>query len=371
MKSLNIIMASALALSAAAAFAGTEKMIVTTADGKTYYDITEQTSAKFTTVDGTEMLSVNGTAVAPVSSITSISFVDQSTMPFTVIGSNDDILGAYEEVPSVLRVNPAETGQPTQFAFGTVKATEASQLPEGEWGVQLTMSQLALNAGGIADLTADADAYTLKLYRYEGGQAVDSLNEVTAGAVTYNWVANRRTLALNIDATFKGGTRLHSEYRGAVTDVTSLDEMVPAAKYGNEMIVIQPGTTDGVHRVIESVELYTTGTTSPCDLKFVFNVKDYWATCEIQVQESEVVNKGDIDMKSCTGKIYTVTIDQMQYRAPDFGRFFPKEGGTLRVDRFEDGTYEIFLDTTNLYDGFGFETGTREHFILHYKGAVE
>ncbi|MDE6101266.1 MAG: hypothetical protein K2G01_09500, partial [Paramuribaculum sp.] len=141
----------ALAVSANA-MAGNEKMIINTTDGdKTTFDVTEVTSGTFVG----NALMVNGTKVADLNDISNIAFVDLASFPFTITNPDGEIKAAYESVPSVLRVLPAESGMPTMFGFGNVKASTPDEIPEGEYGISLSLSPSAISGGGISDLAAN------------------------------------------------------------------------------------------------------------------------------------------------------------------------------------------------------------------------
>lgn len=139
MKYHKLITATIALAVSTCAMAGNEKMIINTTDGnKTVLDVTDVSAGSF----ADNALLVNGEKISALSDISSISFVDYASFPFTVTDPDGNIKAAYESVPSVLRVLPAENGLPTLFGFGNVKASTPDEIPAGEYGVSLSFPPL-------------------------------------------------------------------------------------------------------------------------------------------------------------------------------------------------------------------------------------
>jgi len=367
------IIPTAALLVASAAMADTNKMIVNKSDGtKLTYDVNSINNGTFTSGE----LKVNGEKLADLSEITNISFIDQTTLPFTVTSPEGEITGAYESVPSVLRVVASAAGNPTQFAFGTVKAEAASELPAGEYGIYLALAPTALNAGGVADLSASKDEYTLKLYSYKDGQAVDSLTTVNSGEITYAWASTRKRLTLNINATFSDGTVLKSEFTGTPVDVESVDEIVPAKAYANEIVIVDASGTSSRTIALTGVTISTRTASSYNPRTLVFTFKNDDATYKkttLEVIPDLIINKGDIDMATVTGDCYCLKASAIQLYAIDSGDYKNAPlNGVMNIKDLGDNNYEIFLQVTNTYKNpWGEGTaGTGENITIHWNGTV-
>lgn len=369
MKLNHKITLAALAL-ASTAMAANEIIIVKTAEGSKRFVITESTKGSFS---GTSLL-IDGENVADISEISEIAFIDEAQLPFTVTTPDGTIAGSYEAVPSVLRQLPAESAGTTLFAFGTVEAAEASEIPAGEYGVKLSLSASALNNGGIEDLSTAPDSYTLKLYSYEEGQVVDSLTTVTSGAIKYQWVPNRRRLTLDIEATFDDGTVLKSEYAGTPVDVTTLAGIVPEPQYENGLIIVSPDGSSSTNYDIASVSASTRNATgsNPRTLVFDFESDSFYDSIRLEIIPESIVDKGDIDMATVTGNCYYFRCGSTQLYAVDAERQSPIDG-IMRVTKTADNEYEIFVQVTNTFvspwsTGTG---GTGEKVTLYWNGPVE
>lgn len=368
---LSYILSAAVLLVSANAMADTNRMTVTKTDGeKVTFNVSEVEKGTFTG----NALNVNGEKVADLSEISKVTFTDLTTLPFTITNPKGELILAEEKVPSMLRVVATTTGQPNLFAFGSVEATEAAQLPEGSHGVYLSLSPTAMNAGGVTDLSSDVDAYRLKIYTYEEGQAVDSLTSVKAGSIKYAWQPTRRQLTINIDATFSDGTVLKANYSGKPTDVASVAEMVPEKKYNNEMVIINAAGTSSTSYPIDYVETKTRTATgsNPRTLTFNFESNKFYDTAKLEIVPELIIDKGDIDLATVTGNCYYIYVGSIQLYAVDAGRFSPLNG-VMNVKKLGENEYEIYVNVTNTYNNpWGSGTaGTNENLTIYWKGVVE
>lgn len=351
--------------------ADTNKMIVNKTDGQTVtFDVSAIESGNFTG----DALQVNGAKVADLTDITDIRFIDLTTLPFTITPPEGE-MKAYESVPSMLRVVPASTGLPTLFAFGTVEANAAAELPMGDYGIYLSLSATAINGGGVADLSDGNQEFILKLYTYEDGQAVDSLTSVTAGNIKYAWQPARQRLTLDINATFNDGTVLKSQFTGKPVNVESIDDIVPEKKYANELVIIDAAGTSSRHIDITKASTRTRTATgsNPRTLTFVLNTDDWtYSEVTLEVVPDLIINQGDIDMATVTGNCYLLKAGPFQFYAIDAERQSPLDG-VMNITRKGDNDYEIFLQVTNYYNNpFGAgQTGTRENLTIHWNGVIE
>ena len=367
-----IFAAAALFMVSSAALADTNKMIVNKTDGSSVtFDVSDITAG---TVSSGE-LKLDGQKVADLSEVADIRFIDHSTLPFTITNPKGEITGAYESVPSMLRVVGAAAGDPSQFAYGTVEANAASELSMGDYGIYLSLAPTAMKDGGIKHLSADQGSYILKLYTYSDGQAVDSLTSVSAGAIEYSWNATRKRLVLNVNATFSDGTVLKSEFTGAPVDVASVAEIVPAKTYGNEFVIVDAAGTSSRSIALTGVSKKTrTATASnPRTLTFTFDVDDWnYDGSTLEIIPEDIIDKGDIDMATVTGNCYYLRASSFQFYTVDAGRQSPLDG-VMNIKDLGDGNYEIFLQVTNYYNNpFGSgQTGSRENLTIHWKGQVK
>lgn len=370
MKLKYIIPALAVAL-AATAFADTNKMIVKKTDGQTLsFDVSDINKGTL----NNNALQVNGQQVADISEISDISFIDQTTLPFTIVNPKGEYVVALDQVPSMLRAVAQETGKPNEFAFGTVTAKNAAELPMGDYGIYLSLSPTAMNAGGVTDLSANDGGYTLKIYTYKDGQAVDSISSVTSGKIEYAWRATRRQLTVNIDATFSNGTVLKANYTGTPTDVTSVAEMVPEKTFNNEIVIINAAGTSSTSYPINSVTAKTRTATgsNPRTLTFTFDSPKYYDDAELQITPDLIVDKGDIDLATVEGNCYYVHVGNIQLYAVDAGRFAPLDG-VMNIKKLSDNEYEIYVQVTNTYNNpwGGGTAGSGENVTIYWKGTVE
>lgn len=356
------------------AMAGNEKMIINTTDGnKTVLDVTEVSAGSF----ADNALLVNGEKISALSDISSISFVDYESFPFTVTDPDGNIKAAYESVPSVLRVLPSENGLPTLFGFGNVKASTPDEIPAGEYGVSLSLSPSAISAGGISDLEANPNSFILKLYHYEDGQAVDSLYNVTAGSISYAWQPARRQLTLKINATFSNGTVLKSEYTGTPTDVESLEGMVPAKTYFNELVIVSADGNSSTSYAITGATLSKTTPSqwNPYDNKFTFTVPGFYDMVTLSIKSEEIINKGDIELATATGDPFYIRFGSFQFYSNDAGDYKQSlTNGIMKVTK-SGNEYEIFVQFNNNYythSSWGNPTGGDGQLVtLHWKGEIK
>ncbi|MCM1348594.1 MAG: hypothetical protein NC338_04210 [Firmicutes bacterium] len=375
MKLKYIIPAFALTL-CATAFADTNKMIVLKTDGeKTTYDVGDVKQGTFTN----DALEVNGQKVADIADIANVSFVDVSTLPFTIVDSKGEYVVAEQAVPTMFRAVGTTTGAPNEYAFGTVEATEPAGLAEGTYGIYLALAPGAMNAGGVSDLAADAGSYQIKLYTYVDGQAVDSVATVTAGSIKYDWKPQRQRLTINIDATFSDGTVLHSEYTGKPVDVSSVGAMVPAKRYSNEIEMINPAGTGSTSYPIESITVTkltpSQWSSSKYTLRITFNAPTFGAnSVKLEVIADEVVNKGNINMATVDNGCYAFYANTIQLHASnpndsaDAWKNHPKDGW-LNVSQ-EGDVYKVHIEVTNYYTMNGSTGGTGEKIVLNWEGAA-
>lgn len=378
MKPSYIIASVVFSLSVTAA-AQNNRIIVTTPDGTISKAITETTTGTFADVEGVETLMIDGNAVAPVKDVTNIRFVDAATLPFTITNPEGMITDAYESIPALFRVIPSGDVTSTQIGFGTVAAAEPAGLADGEYGIYLSLSASAINAGGITDLTG-SQSYSLKLYKYEDAQAVDSLTEVTGGSISYNWRATRRQLTLNINATFSDGTTLKAEYSGTPTDVESVAEMVPEKVYGNELVIIDGTGSSSTSYAIQSVRKSSVSTYNTArypGTKFTFSSDSFYDTMSLEFKDEAIVDKGTLSLTSFDSEVFYIRFGSIQlypsYESTEGSYPYKNhvDNGTIRVDKLSDNEYEIFVDFVNSYTNYsGSELGTKEHYTLHWKGTV-
>lgn len=306
-----------------------------------------------------------------VEDVTDIRFsVETISYAFSVTPNGGEETG-YETIPSVFRVNPAETGQATEFGFGTVQADDPSGLTAGEYGLWLTVSAAKLYQGEF-DLAENPNSYTLRLLKY-ADSAVESINDkVTSGTISTSRNVKTGNVTLQISAVFSDGTIVTADWTGKPTDIESLEGMNPAHVYGNEFYYYSDYEGDPITANITSVSM-TTNTKNQRVFKFTLDQTLSGGTPEIRILES-LIGSGEIELASATQGDFEIRYGGIQLAAPETYRNVPNNG-VMNVVENSDGTYEIFIEVINSYTtdwGYGTPStgGDRQKILINYKGSV-
>lgn len=285
---------------------------------------------------------------------------------------------AYVTIPSMLRVLPVAAGDPTQFAFGTVEATDAGGLQAGAYGVWLTVSAAKIYNGEV-NLAEEKNSYSLTLVKYnpEGDPVV--LENVESGTLStkINNKNNKVTIALT--AVFDNGTAITADYTGLPTDVESVAAVIPEKQYGNELYYYdlngneQKTTVEGAKKSYSS---YTGKTTYRFDLSNEFNNDSYEARLVLDASISDELSDGEehiIDMAATEGWEFKYGSIQL-YNTPDSDSSKPyknqADNGTLKIKTGDDGSIEVFIDITNSYTNYSGPHTDPQRVILNYVGTV-
>lgn len=281
---------------------------------------------------------------------------------------------AYAAIPTLLRQLPAETGQSTQFAFGTVETADAAGLCQGDYGVCLAVSAAKVNTGAI-DLAADKASYTLRLAQYADGAVAKTWESPVAGTATTQLNKKTGRVTVLVEATFDDGTTLHAAYEGAATDVDALDGMFPEKTLGNEFFYYGMDGGLGLHTTITGCEIKEASKYQKLT-KFTFTTEDYIngsLTVEIH---PDLIGAGELSLPAVQPDAsgaprVNITYYTIQLSGPNSQWRPVADNGTVRVDKIDDEHYEIAFDAVNTYATNGTAGGTPERIRLHYKGAVE
>lgn len=347
----SIIMAALSLISAANLYALDEEfMTVTLKDGTTaVYNVLEVEKVEFSQVHTDEA--------------------------FTVTPAGGETIG-YVTIPSMLRVKAAQSGDPTQFAFGTVEATSAEELCNGEYAVWLTVSAAKIYNGEF-DLAESTDSYILKLVKYVDGQA-EVIENVTAGTISTSVNSKNQRVTIAIDATFDDGTAITANYTGSPADVESVEAVIPAKQYGNEVYFYDLNYVEhrtAIESVKKSYSSYSGKTTFTFNLEEDLNMSDYELRFVMDADMMALFEDGEthtVELKDTPG--WELRLGSIQlYCSPDSDSSKPYKNqannGTLKIRIGEDGTYDFFIDILNCYTNYSGEHTDPQHIILNYSGT--
>lgn len=346
-----IIMAALALASATSLYALDEEfMTITLKDGKTAtYNVADVEKVEFTQVHTDEA--------------------------FTVTPAGGQTEG-FLTIPSMLRVKAVETGDPTQFAFGTVEAATADGLCQGKYAVWLTVSAAKIYNGEF-DLAESADSYVLKLIEYTDGDPVVR-EKVVSGKLSTSVNSKNQRVTIALDAVFDDGTAVTANYTGLPADVESLEAVIPAKQYGNEVYYYDMDGNEfksAVESVRKSYSSYSGKTT------FYFYLENDLNSSG----DARFIMDADMLAKFEAGQSYTVAMNETPgwefrlgsiqlYCSPDSDSSKDyknqADNGTLTITVGADGSsYEFFIDITNSYTNNSGEHSDPQRVILNYKGT--
>lgn len=293
---------------------------------------------------------------------------------FTVVNT-DGTTDAYVTIPTLLRVRAAETGAATQFGFGTVQATDAQGLTQGDYGVYLSVSAAKLYAGDI-DLATETDSYVLKLVKYENGDTKTLNEKVTSGTLSTKINNKNNNVTISLDAVFEDGVAVTAKYAGRPVDVESLDAMIPAKKYGNEAFYYDSSEKEyhaSVTDVRKSFSSYSKKTTLTFDFDNMINGEQY-----IKIIFSEALmnsTETTFNLAETAGwELRLGTIQLCGYDKDDSSIDWKNaaDNGTMILEHNPDGTIHIYMEVQNYYNNYmGTHLGTHEKVIFNYVGSIE
>jgi len=280
----------------------------------------------------------------------------------------------------VFRIKPAATGDATAFAFGNVAATTPDGLLSGNNAVWFSVSAAKVNT--VIDLATDAGSYTFKYIDYATGTVYE---EVTSGTITTAQTDGDKVY-FTIDATLADGTIISGEYYGTVTDVESLDVLIPEVQYGNVILFYDSDGNETVNQEITEVKYSTskdyTYSVSVTTLYFApegSNISDPQACPQLSFTE-QLVNAGKLNLVDLEdGSLFKINYKSMQLTSHDDKKYYGystyPDNGTVEISRDDEGNYKVLLEvvnsyTTSNYNGETTTGGNNSKLILSYKGAV-
>lgn len=313
-----------------------------------------------------------------VNLVEKVEFTQVHTDDAFAVTPADGSTDAYATIPSMLRVKPAATGDPTQFAFGTVEANSADQLTQGKYALWLTVSAAKIYNGEF-DLASSADSYTLKLIKYaEDGTDPVVLDAVATGTLSTSVNNKNQRVTIKLEATFDDGTAVTVNYTGLPSDVETVEAVIPEKQYGNELYYYDMDgnlfTTD-ITSVRKSYSSFSGKTTFYFTLADDYNNSNY---------EARIVLEADLLSGFVEGTTYTLPMSETPgwefrygaiqlYCTPDSDSSKPwknqANNGTLIITTGADGYYEFFIDITNSYVMSGTLHEDPQRVILNYKGT--
>lgn len=284
------------------------------------------------------------------------------------------------DMSSVFRVKPTSTGDATAFAFGNVTATSPDGLKSGDNAIWFSVS--AAKVGTTIDLATDAGSYTFKYIDYTTGTVYE---EVTSGTITTAQTDEDKVYFI-IEATLADGTVITGEYYGTVTDVESLDTLIPEVEYGNLILFYDSDGNETVNQEITEVKYSTakdyTYEVTVTTLYFSpegANIADPQACPQLSFTE-QLVNAGKLNLVGLEeGSLFKINYKSMQLTSHDDKKYYGystyPDNGTVEISRDADGNYEVSLEvinsyTTSNYNGETTTGGNQSKLILSYKGAV-
>lgn len=335
-------------------------------------------------------LSDGTTAAYPVETVESVTFgTRRIARDFAITEKGEDTPRLFPTLHAMWRVNPAETGQPTTFAFATGSADSPDDAPAAsEYGVILTISPSKLYASGAVDLASETGSYTLSVIRYADG-AVDSRSEkVTEGSLTTALDRKTRRVTIQLNATFDDETVIAIDYEGLPADVDNIDGLTPAPVYCNEAFFYNPDGKLSGHADIEKFKITAKPYNSMgASTEFAFTYAPNQYINGDSESKITVVNTllEDIDNAPAVinlaeglgvelrfGAMQISSIDESD---PSFMYKNIADNGLLTISRDADGTYHLMLDVVNTYTSYMGATpsqaGSHEHLILNFDGTPE
>lgn len=302
---------------------------------------------------------------------------------FTITYDTDDTYtvtatdGTSEDynMTSVLRVLPTATGEATAFAFGNVEATTAEGLKSGSNAVWFTVS--ASKVGTTIDLAADTDSYTFRFFDYTTGTTYD---QVVSGTLT-TAQTDGDEVYFEFTATLADGTVISGDYYGPVTDVESLDDMIPAQEYGNVIIYYNADGEETVNQTIGSATASTkTDSSYNVDVTTITFAPEDSSQKAAKLSFTEgMVNQGTLNLVDLAeGSMFKIEYGSIQLTSRDdkkyYGYSLYPDNGTVEITRNEDGTYKIFLEVVNSYTTTSWSGtatgGDNTKLIVSYTGTV-
>lgn len=278
-------------------------------------------------------------------------------------------------IASVLRVKPASTGDATQIAFGDAQATTAGGLQQSHCAVWFGVAASKLNS--TIDLAADKSSYTFKYIDYATGSTLE--NTVAEGTLT-TAQADGDKVYFTLSARLEDGTLVEADYYGTVTDVESLDAMVPTPVMPNKFLYYNADGAAQYDKPIVTVKYKDTTTSDGIAVRTLYfapenaDVSDKWSSPQLQFTE-KFVNAGKVDLSQLQeGDGFKIVFGSLQLTSPDamyHGWSAVPDNGLLTLTQDADGNYDIYIEIVNKYKMGTTSGGDGNKLVLSYKGKAE
>lgn len=275
-------------------------------------------------------------------------------------------------IPSVLRVKAAEQGGSTSIAFGNVQAAVAEDLLTADNAVWFTLSASKLYNGSV-DLATEKESYTFRFIDYATGTVYE---DVTEGTITTASTSDGKVY-FKLNATLADGTVVEGEYFGEMTDVESLDAMIPIPVLPNEFTYFNSDGVQTNHGDIVTVMKKVSTSGGYTTLYFMpegASQNDTYSTPQLQFGEN-LVNVGKVNLAELKdGDLFAIKFSNINLTSPDekyYGFANVPDNGTLSIAVDDEGNYDIYLEVVNRYNN-SYTTGGGDNskLILSYKGTV-
>lgn len=331
-------------------------------------------------LDGTETL----ISVADIENVTFGQMTDVYNFILSNEKTGDKML--CRSVNPIFRQNPATTGEPTIFGFGTAQGAEAPDaLTFGDYGVILSISPSKLFTENL-NLATETSSYSLTLLRYEEGAIAEELTKVTSGTLTTRLDHKTAKVTISLSATFDDQTAITVNCVGKPVDVESLEGMTPAPVYANEAYYYNADGNLINTAVIESVTK-ASKTNLGGSVQFTFNFADGTyingqSSGKVTVKNSiiEQAATQEVTLNLADGVGVELSFGSMQLFSIDESdsSFQWKnicDNGLMTISSDSEGNYHIFIDVVNTYTSYMGSTpsqaGNPERLILNYEGPVQ
>lgn len=334
-----------------------------------------------------KLLDGNETVIA-LSDIENVTFGDMFDVCDFVVYNNNLIpyRHIFPAIAPVFRQNPATTGEPTIFGFGTAQGAEAPEaLTFGDYGVILSISPSKLFTENL-NLATETSSYTLTLLRYEEGAIAEELTKVTSGTLTTRLDHKTAKVTIDMRAVFDDHTIINVNWTGKPVDVESLEGMTPAPVYANEAFYYNADGNLINTAIIESVTK-ASKTNLGGSVQFTFNFADGTyinglGNGKVTVKNSiiEQATTQEVTLNLADGVGVELSFGSMQLFSIDESdsSFQWKnicDNGLMTISSDSEGNYHIFIDVVNTYTSYMGSTpsqaGNPERLILNYEGPVQ
>ena len=297
----------------------------------------------------------------------SVDYADNQSCSYRPAEGAEEISGT---MSSLLRC-AAATGTSVSFGLGDASAATAAGMHAGRFGVVFTLSASRVYSGEI-DLAANPSAYQLKVYDYLLRTTTEAASSTTGTISTLRLGDN---IYICIDVTLEGGLHVAASYKGAATDVESLDEMWPQAGDTNSLQVIEAdGST--VRTDVPIVALQRRDGTDGMTYFYIMKNEtddpdDYYVTPMLKVR-TDLIGTGEISLAETEANTWAVKFQGFQLSSADNEYMNRIDNGTLSVTPNAAGDeVEVRLFLRNSYRtpwGGDTPSGTMDYLKLYWKG---